>query len=56
MKKLFLSIMGEKMNPFSIWTGMQAKTKMTIIIVLGVIVVTSMLTGNFSELIAIFKN
>ena len=37
------------------WTSLQPKTKMTIVIVIGVIIVVSMVTGNFDVIVSIFK-
>jgi len=37
------------------WQNMTTKGRMTLIIVIGVIIVVSMITGNFDTIVSIFK-
>lgn len=43
------------MNPLIIWTSLTPWTKRIIIISLALIIIVSMITGYFPELIGIFK-
>ncbi len=43
------------MNPLTIWTSMKSSTKMTIVITVGLIIISSMFTGYFDEILNLFK-
>lgn len=38
-----------------IWDGMKAKTRMTLIIVAGCVLIAAMLTGNFDKIMGVLS-